>query len=132
MEEGRYCASSPELDFWYPCNQPNLQTSLNHTTYAGCYFGRGPLQLSWNYNYGQFQHFLHSHGIDLDLLKDPNVILTKMDPPLAMLSALWFYMTPQPPKPSMHDIIVGGYFTFFLIFRKKIIFLQILKFYAKN
>ncbi|PIO60864.1 hypothetical protein TELCIR_17631 [Teladorsagia circumcincta] len=29
-----------------------------------------------------------------------------MDPPLAMLASLWFYMTPQPPKPSMHSIVV--------------------------
>ncbi|CAD5232246.1 unnamed protein product [Bursaphelenchus xylophilus] len=109
VEEGRYCASNPEIDFWYPCNQPNINSSLNHTTYSGCYFGRGPLQLSWNYNYGQFSQFLHTHGIDVDLLSNPNELLTKNDPPLAMLSAIWFYMTPQPPKPSMHDIMMGNW-----------------------
>ncbi|KIH57536.1 hypothetical protein ANCDUO_12275 [Ancylostoma duodenale] len=31
-----------------------------------------------------------------------------MDPPLAMLASLWFYMTPQPPKPSMHSIVIGS------------------------
>lgn len=66
-------------------------------------------QLSWNYNYGQFQDWLHLQGIDVDLMKEPNLLLTKMDPPLAMLSALWYYMTPQPPKPSMHDIMMGRY-----------------------
>uniref|UniRef100_A0A1I7XL83 Glyco_hydro_19_cat domain-containing protein n=1 Tax=Heterorhabditis bacteriophora TaxID=37862 RepID=A0A1I7XL83_HETBA len=30
-----------------------------------------------------------------------------MDPPLAMMASLWFYMTPQPPKPAMHDIVMG-------------------------
>ncbi|VDK64962.1 unnamed protein product [Cylicostephanus goldi] len=24
-----------------------------------------------------------------------------------MLASLWFYMTPQPPKPAMHDIVMG-------------------------
>ncbi|KAI6229638.1 Glyco-hydro-19-cat domain-containing protein [Aphelenchoides besseyi] len=107
VKDGRYCASNPELDFWYPCEQPNTLSTHNQTTYTGCYFGRGPLQLSWNYNYGQFQHYLHSENIDVDLLTDPNILITKMDPPLAMLSALWFYNTPQPPKPSMHDIMMG-------------------------
>lgn len=32
-----------------------------------------------------------------------------MDPPLAMLASLWFYMTPQPPKPSMHSIVIGDW-----------------------
>lgn len=26
---------------------------------------------------------------------------------LALASAIWFYMTPQTPKPSMHDVVVG-------------------------
>jgi hypothetical protein len=34
----------------------------------------------------------------VDLLNRPNILMAKLDPPLAMLSALWFYMTPQPPK----------------------------------
>ncbi|PIO77851.1 chitinase class I [Teladorsagia circumcincta] len=38
-----------------------------------------------------------------------NKVVTKMDPPLAMLASLWFYMTPQPPKPSMHSIVVGDW-----------------------
>ena len=42
-DEGRYCASSPELDFWYPCNRKSRSTG-NLTRYEGCYFGRGPLQ----------------------------------------------------------------------------------------
>ena len=43
----------------------------------------------------------------MDLLAEPNLIMTKMDPPLAIMASLWFYMTPQPPKPAMHDIILG-------------------------
>ncbi|KAI1713687.1 chitinase class I domain-containing protein [Ditylenchus destructor] len=114
VKEGRYCKRSAELDFWYPCKQAGTATSVGNSTsngsrYTGCYFGRGPLQLSWNYNYGQFQQFLRTQGIDVDLLDEPNQLITKPDLPLAMLSALWFYMTPQPPKPSMHDIIMGNW-----------------------
>lgn len=29
------------------------------------------------------------------------------DGSLAFLSAIWFYMFPQSPKPSMHDTILG-------------------------
>uniref|UniRef100_A0A914H2Z3 C2H2-type domain-containing protein n=1 Tax=Globodera rostochiensis TaxID=31243 RepID=A0A914H2Z3_GLORO len=127
VEEGHYCKRSPELDFWYPCKQfEDSSESANSSAFEGCYFGRGPLQLSWNYNYGQvsyatepdslapffrhcavFRHFLRTEGIDVDLLQEPNQLLNRLDPPLAMLSALWFYNTPQPPKPSMHEIMTG-------------------------
>lgn len=111
VEDGRYCLHSAELDFWYPCKMYHGDNSgeSENSTYTGCYFGRGPLQLSWNYNYGQFQHFLRTEGVEVDLLDQPNLVLQKLDPPLAMLSALWFYMTPQPPKPSMHDIMMGNW-----------------------
>lgn len=46
----------------------------------------------------------------MDLLKEPNLIMTKTDPPLALMASLWFYMTPQPPKPAMHDIILGNWY----------------------
>jgi len=42
-------------------------------------------------------------------LREPNLLMTKMDPPLAILGSLWFYMTPQPPKPAMHDIVLGNW-----------------------
>ncbi|KAK0412181.1 hypothetical protein QR680_006076 [Steinernema hermaphroditum] len=105
---GRYCSSNKEIDFWYPCADKH-EDEGNSTIYKGCYFGRGPLQLSWNYNYGQFEHFLRTRKINVNLLEEPNLILTKMDPPLAMLASLWFYMTPQPPKPSMHDVMMGNW-----------------------
>jgi len=124
---GRYCKRSAELDFWYPCREepasstdsshsdrtpykhPNGHHNSSNTAHTGCYFGRGPLQLSWNSHYGLFQHFLKTQGIDVDLLGEPNLLVTQLNPPLALLSALWFYMTPQPPKPSMHDIVVGNW-----------------------
>ncbi|MES2332610.1 MAG: chitinase [Bacteroidota bacterium] len=69
------------------------------------YHGRGPLQLSWNYNYGQFSEaYLKDKNI---LLNDPS-LLTK-DPVICFASALWFWTTPQFPKPSCHDIISGAW-----------------------
>jgi Chitinase class I len=50
------------------------------------YFGRGPAQLSWNYNY-------HAAGnaLGVDLLTDPALI--EHDPLLAWRTALWFWNT---------------------------------------
>ncbi|UMM36045.1 hypothetical protein L5515_008379 [Caenorhabditis briggsae] len=108
VEEGRYCKSDPMLDFWYPCNS-DIESYADQDYHKGCYFGRGALQLSWNYNYGLFQQFLLTKGVKVDLLENPNLVMTKMDPPLAMMASLWFYMTPQPPKPSMHQIVTGDW-----------------------
>lgn len=67
------------------------------------YHGRGPKQLSWNYNYGQFsQAYFGDKEI---LLKNP--ALLSSDPVISFSSAIWFWMTAQPPKPSCHDVMVG-------------------------
>uniref|UniRef100_A0AC35TVQ4 Glyco_hydro_19_cat domain-containing protein n=1 Tax=Rhabditophanes sp. KR3021 TaxID=114890 RepID=A0AC35TVQ4_9BILA len=108
--KGRYCSETAEAKFWSRCNGQNV-TIAGEQLYKGCYFGRGPLQLSWNYNYGRFQYWLYTQNIKVDLLKEPNLVMTKMDPPLAMLASLYFYMTPSPPKPSMHSIITGSWVT---------------------
>ncbi|KAI6220945.1 Glycoside hydrolase family 19 domain containing protein [Aphelenchoides fujianensis] len=76
---------------------------------SGRYFGRGAIQISYNFNYGMFANWLRTQSIFVDLLKEPNLILTKTDPPLAMMASIWFYMTPQPPKPAMHDIVIGNW-----------------------
>lgn len=69
------------------------------------YYGRGPAQLSWNYNYGQFSQAWFG---DKDvLLKDPGRL--ERDPELAMASAIWFWMTPQAPKPSCHQVMGGAW-----------------------
>lgn len=94
----RYCSQST----FYPCGNA---TSGDY--YKSCYFGRGAIQISYNFNYGQFQDWLKTRNINVDLLANPNLLMTKTDPPLALLASLWFYMTPQPPKPAMHDIILG-------------------------
>jgi predicted chitinase len=60
--------------------------------------GRGPLQLSWNFNYGAC-----GAAIGKDLLNNPDLVST--DSTITFLTALWFWMTAQPPKPSCHDAI---------------------------
>lgn len=65
------------------------------------YYGRGPIQLSWNYNYGQFSKFLYN---DVSILLN-NPDLVQEDGVLAFKSAIWFWMMPQCPKPSCHQVM---------------------------
>ncbi|KAF4650410.1 hypothetical protein FOL47_001173 [Perkinsus chesapeaki] len=69
------------------------------------YYGRGALQLSYNFNYGPFSEAVY--GDKQKLLDDPDSVLTAEGGSLAFSSAIWFLMTPQPPKPAIHDIVVG-------------------------
>lgn len=41
------------------------------------------------------------------LLNDPDLLLT--DDYVAFASAIWAYMVPQYPAPSMHDVMMGHY-----------------------
>lgn len=66
------------------------------------YHGRGPIQLSWNYNYGQVGDVL-----GIDLLHNPDLVTS--DGVTAFKTAIWFWMTPQAPKPSAHDVMVGNW-----------------------
>jgi len=107
--QGRYCDETTNNDRFYPCAKDK---SGGH--FKGCYFGRGAIQISYNYNYGYFNRWLVDQGIThngkpIDVLANPNLIMTKTDPPLAVLASLWFYMTPQSPKPAMHDIVIGNW-----------------------
>uniref|UniRef100_A0A0N5B6V3 Glyco_hydro_19_cat domain-containing protein n=1 Tax=Strongyloides papillosus TaxID=174720 RepID=A0A0N5B6V3_STREA len=106
-QAGRYCADTSELSYFFPCNYDKDDLHKNVQYFKGCYFGRGSIQISYNYNYGQFQNWLKTVNISVDLLKQPNLVMTKMDPPLSVMASIWFYMTPQPPKPAMHDIVIG-------------------------
>lgn len=67
------------------------------------YYGRGPLQLSYNGNYG-FASTCILGNKDI-LLNNPEQVST--DPVLAFKTALYFWMTPQGQKPSAHDVITG-------------------------
>jgi len=61
------------------------------------------MQLSWNYNYGPFSQYLYNDASVL--INDPSRVAS--DPVVAYQAALWFWMTPQFPKPSCHDVMTG-------------------------
>ncbi len=67
------------------------------------YHGRGPMQLSWNYNYGQFSEAYF--GNKQILLDNPDLLL--QDSVLCFASAIWFWVHDQYPKPSCHAIITS-------------------------
>ncbi|KAI4985825.1 hypothetical protein ZWY2020_018455 [Hordeum vulgare] len=64
------------------------------------YYGRGPIQLSFNYNYGPA-----GRAIGVDLLNQPELVAT--NPVVSFKTALWFWMTLQANKPSPHAVITG-------------------------
>ncbi|XP_050226915.1 endochitinase-like [Mercurialis annua] len=64
------------------------------------YYGRGPIQLTHNYNYGQA-----GNAIKADLINNPDLVAT--DAVISFKTAMWFWMTPQANKPSSHNVIIG-------------------------
>ncbi|KAJ0803247.1 putative chitinase [Helianthus annuus] len=75
-----YCDKSNKQ---YPCN-PRKR-----------YYGRGPFQLTWNYNYGQA-----GKKLGFDGLNDPDIVAR--DPVVAFKTALWFWMN------NIHSGFVAG------------------------
>ncbi|EOA40300.1 hypothetical protein CARUB_v10009026mg [Capsella rubella] len=65
-----YC---DENNLQYPCAQGKK------------YYGRGPMQLSWNYNYGSC-----GQSLGLDLLREPELVGS--NPTVAFRASLWFWM----------------------------------------
>ncbi|RWR83858.1 endochitinase EP3-like protein [Cinnamomum micranthum f. kanehirae] len=59
------------------------------------YYGRGPIQLSWNYNYG-----LAGETIGFDGLNAPETVAT--DPLVSFKTAIWYWMN------YCHSIITSG------------------------
>jgi len=89
INKSKYCGAwSDWLKEAYPCS-PGRK-----------YYGRGSKQLSWNYNYGAFSNAMF--GDSKVLLENPDWVA---DTWLNFASALWFYATPQPPKPSMLAVV---------------------------
>ncbi|KAM6541354.1 hypothetical protein CsatB_005801 [Cannabis sativa] len=87
---------SPGSDY---CDPDNTQWPCSP---GKSYKGRGPIQLSWNYNYGPA-----GKALGFDGLKNPEVVANNSL--IAFKTALWFWTTPQSPKPSCHDVMVGKY-----------------------
>ena len=89
----QYCDSN-NTEYGYAC-------SLGTT-----YHGRGPIQFTWNYNYGAMSEVLYGNN-NYTLLENPSILVT--DAVISYRSALWFWMTVQAPKPSAHDVMIGNY-----------------------
>ncbi|GJM91357.1 hypothetical protein PR202_ga07720 [Eleusine coracana subsp. coracana] len=66
------------------------------------YYGRGPIQLT-----GQSNYQLAGNALNVDLVSNPDLVVT--DPVISFKTAIWFWMTPQSPKPSSHDVILGNW-----------------------
>ncbi|KAI4301599.1 hypothetical protein L6164_034861 [Bauhinia variegata] len=87
---------NPQIDYCDP-------TIKEWPCYPGkSYKGRGPIQLSWNYNYGPA-----GKALGFDGLRNPDIVANNSV--IAFKTALWFWMTEQLPKPSCHDVMVGKY-----------------------
>jgi predicted chitinase len=67
------------------------------------YYGRGPIQISYNGNYGYASDCIF--GNKNVLLNTPGLVET--DPVISFKTAVYFWMTPQTYKPSAHDVMIG-------------------------
>lgn len=67
------------------------------------YYGRGAKQLSYNYNYGPFSQAMNN-GDQSVLLQNPDLVASTW---LNLASATFFFVYPQPPKPSMLHVLDG-------------------------
>lgn len=86
------------------CKAYTDTSKKNYPPVAGkSYHGRGPSQISWNYNYGQFSEAYY--GDKDSLLQHPEIV--SKDAVVSFASAIWFWMTTQYPKPSCHDVMVS-------------------------
>ncbi|MFI6642585.1 glycoside hydrolase family 19 protein [Streptomyces sp. NPDC050504] len=90
------------------------QNTANYPTYCdwsrpyGCpagqaaYYGRGPIQLSWNFNYKAA-----GDALGIDLLNNP--WLVQNDPAVAWKTALWYWNTQRGPGTmTPHDAMVNS------------------------
>lgn len=65
------------------------------------YYGRGPIQLSWNFNYKAA-----GDALGIDLLNDP--WLVQNDAAVSWMTALWYWNTQSGPGPmTAHDAMVN-------------------------
>ncbi len=69
------------------------------------YYGRGPMQISYNGNYGFAGDCIF--GDKNKLLQNPDLITT--DAVTAFKTAIYFWMMPQNTKPSAHDVMAGNW-----------------------
>ncbi|XP_073359377.1 L-type lectin-domain containing receptor kinase IX.1-like [Aegilops tauschii subsp. strangulata] len=57
--------------------------------------------------YSDFNYRQAGEALGLDLLDNPDMVST--DPVVAFKTAIWWWMTPQAPKPSCHAVMTDGW-----------------------
>jgi chitinase len=83
------------------CTQYNSSNGGPYKAASGkTYYGRGPIQLSYPYNYGQA-----GADLQLPLLEHPELV--SHDGVIAFRTALWFWMRSDPGEPSCHAVMTG-------------------------
>jgi hypothetical protein len=105
IQETGASVSDPTTGLWHITELNQSQYCDTARTEFPCaggqlYFGRGPLQLTWNYNYGTA-----GAALGLPLLTNPGLVAS--DAAVAFKTALWFWMSRQPTE-SPHSAIVIG------------------------
>ncbi len=83
------------------CGQNDWQNARWPCAAGQGYFGRGAKQLSYHFNYGAFSEAMFD-GDATVLLNNPGLVA---DSWLNLASAIWFFLTPQAPKPAMLHVI---------------------------
>lgn len=73
-----------------------------HAAPGKTYYGRGPIQLSYPYNYGQA-----GADLKLPLLEHPELV--SHDGVIAFQTAIWFWMRGSATEPSCHAVMTGGW-----------------------
>jgi len=83
------------------CKQYNISDAGPYRAVPGkSYYGRGPIQLTYPYNYGQA-------GADLGLPLLAHPELVSHDGVIAFQTALWFWMRADGSEPSCHAVMTG-------------------------
>ncbi|GAP76230.1 chitinase [Pseudoalteromonas sp. SW0106-04] len=93
--------SEGEEGYTTGCGQNDWQNRRWPCAPGQGYFGRGAKQLSYHFNYGAFSEVMFD-GDATVLLNNPALVA---DSWLNLASAIWFFLTPQAPKPAMLHVI---------------------------
>lgn len=99
---------SGQLRYVEEINQANWPHYCDRSQPYGCpagqaaYHGRGPIQLSWNFNYKAA-----GDALGIDLLNNPDRV--KNEATIAYQTAVWYWMTQNGPNSmTAHAAITGG------------------------
>jgi predicted chitinase len=102
---GNVALETGELAHIEELNPVSDYCDTNNTHYpcapGKSYKGRGPMQLSWNYNYGAA-----GAALDRPLLDNPEMVAS--DAAIAWETAIWFWMTSAPQGKTPHQIMLDG------------------------